>query len=432
MKFQGKTVRPSTQRRLLGVAVAAALLSGGLTRFGETAGASGPASPAESIAGDWPQWRGPNRDERSAETGLLKKWPKIMKPLWTVTALGQGYSTVAASDGKLYTTGMVDKRGLLFCLNLEGKELWRSDYGPEWTGANPGSRTTPTVHEKRIYLMSGNGLVVCLGLDGKKVWDVDTVKKFGSRHVGWGLAESLLIDGNNVICTPGGTGDATLVALDKADGTTVWKSRGLGEKPAYCSPIAIQRGRRRLIVTVVEKSIVGLDATDGKLLWKSPNRNESPGGGLVPNSPVYCDGIVYCTSSYGAGSLALQLNDDGSAVQELWRVKKTQVTHGGVVLVGGCVYSNWFCQDLKDGTIKYDMHSGQGAVTYADGMLFCYSQGGWVNLIRANPDKFELISSLTVEAGSGEHWAHPVVCGGRLYIRHGDVLMAYNVKGERS
>jgi len=193
---------------------------------------------------DWPQFRGPNRDGKSAETGLLKTWPKGgPELLWSVDGLGIGFSSVAVAGGFVYTTGMIDGEGFLFAFDLAGNLKWKESYGPEWTGSYKGVRTTPTVDDSRVYMFSGTGVMACFDAgSGKKLWDVDTLKKFDGENIRWGMSCSPLVDGNKVYCTPGGR-KGTMVALDKMTGKTIWATTGLDEHSAYCSPILASLAR---------------------------------------------------------------------------------------------------------------------------------------------------------------------------------------------
>ena len=393
------------------------------------------------LAADWPQWRGPNRDGKSSETGLLKKWPEGgPKLLWSIEGLGTGFSTVSIADGLLYTTGMVNREGILFAYDLQGNLKWKKSYGAEWRGSSPGVRTTPTVDRDRVYVMSGNGRVVSFDAKtGEEKWAVDTLKRFDSKNIRWGISESVLIDGNNLMCTPGGK-DATIVALDKMTGETVWTSKGLSEKSCYSSLILVERGGNRLVVNITENSVVGVDADTGKVLWvdKFEEYQEKPKA-INPVTPVYYNGCVYATSGYDDGGAMLELSPDGSKVSRKWVDTTLDCHHGGVVIVDGYIYGanwknnrdgNWVCLDWDSGKVMYEKEwICKGAITYADGMLYCYEEKkGTVALVKASPEGFDIVSSFEVSKGTGKHWAHPVVCNGRLYIRHGDALMVYDIK----
>jgi outer membrane protein assembly factor BamB len=362
------------------------------------------------------------------------------KLLWSVDGLGKGFSTAAVADGMVYTTGVVAKEGMLFAFDLQGNEKWKESYGGGWTGPHPGARTTPTVDGDSVYVISEAGVVVCFDVKtGRKKWAVDTLAKFGGTNVNWGISESVLINGDKLICTPGGK-DATVVALDKKSGTTIWTSKGLSDLSAYCSAILVERGGKKLIVTITARSVVGVDAEGGKVLWQHTNKlHKGQPRKVNPNSPVYHDGCVHVTSRF-TGGVTLKLAADGGSVTKVWEDDNFDPHHGGVVLVDGYIYGastkskKWMCLDWATGKVMYE-HKwlGKGSLASAEGMLYCYEEEeGTVGLVKASPDGFDIVSSFVVPKGTGEHWAHPVVCGGRLYIRHGDALMAYDVKGPGS
>jgi len=383
--------------------------------------------------GDWWQWRGPNRDAKSSETGLLKKWPEGgPKLLWAVEGLGKGFSTVAVADGAIYTTGMMENgEGVLFVYDFAGKPKWKQIFGPDWNKSRPGTRGTPTVDANRVYVMSGLGKLSCFDAGtGEPKWSVDTVKGFKGKIPKWGIAESVLIDGNNVICTPGGP-DASIVAFDKLTGKTVWQTKGFSEASAYCSPMIIERGGTRLILTMTARAIVAVQSQSGNVLWHQPHITKYP---IHPNTPIYHDGMIYATSGYGAGGQMVKLSPDGTSVTAVWTDKKLDCHHGGVVLINGYIYGTNFkgalvCLELASGKVMYTAEGvGKGSVVYADGMIYCYSEKGTVGLINPSGEKCEVVSTFKVTRGSGQHWAHPVIANGRLYIRHGNALMAYEIK----
>jgi len=389
-----------------------------------------------SVAGavDWPQFRGPTRDGLSPETGLMKKWPDGgPKELWSVGDLGKGYASVAVVDGIIYTTGMIGSKGILFAFDLDGKPVWQVNYGDEWTGSNPGTRTTPTIDGDRLYLMSGLGRIACHNAKtGKPIWRSDTLDKFKGKNIRWGIAESVLIDGEKAICTPGG-GDATVVALDKMTGKTVWTTKGLSERSAYCSPAVINRGPNRIILTMVQQSIVGIDMKDGGVLWRHPNKVSYD---ISAVTPAYLNGMMYVTNGYRHGGHMFELSADGTSSSRKWSEKSLDVHHGGVVLVDGHIHGasnrgNWTCIELATGKVKFtDKLVGKGAVIYVDGMLYGYGERGSVGLIRINPTGYQMVGSFKITKGTKEHWGHPAISDGRLYIRHGDTLMCFDIKAK--
>lgn len=393
-------------------------------------------------AANWPQFRGPNRDGKSAETALLNGWPAGgPKMLWSVSGLGAGFSSAAVADGLLYITGMggPKKEGILYAFDLQGKLRWKQSYGPEWSGSYPGARTTPTVDGDRLYVMSGMGRLSCFqAKTGKPIWEVDTLAKFGGANIRWGIAESVLVDGKLVFCTPGGK-NSSVVALNKLTGETVWTSKGLSEPSAYCSPVVMQQGPTRLLVTMTAKSIVGLNASNGKLLWQVPHQTSWD---ISAVSPLLWEGSVHITNGYGLGSLLLKLSPDGNSIKQGWTDKNLDCHHGGVVLVNGSIHGandngaggnrgSWICLDANTGKLKYSARLvGKGSGIYADGKLWMYGENGKVGVARIKPNGYDLLGSFDISMGDGQHWAHPSISGGILFIRHGDVLMAFDVRGK--
>jgi outer membrane protein assembly factor BamB len=388
-----------------------------------------------SSKNNWAQWHGPNRDGKSRERGLLKKWPEEgPKLLWSIKELGEGFSTVSIADGLLYTTGMINKEGILFAFDLQGKLKWRKSYGPEWIKSYPGARCTPTVNQGLVYVISGMGAVSCFDAKtGDKKWTVDVFNNNKGSYPRWGMAESPLIIGDLVICTPGGE-KASIVALNKETGQTVWASESLGEKSSYCSPLLIQRGGKNIIVTMLEKSLVGLELETGKILWS----DKFGAKGINPITPTYHDGDIYTTSGYDDGSVMYELSADGTTLTRKWVDEVLDNHHGGVVLVDGYIYGanwkgnpngNWVCLEWATGKVMYETKwLGKGTITFADGMLYCYEEKqGVIALVKPTPEKFDIVSSFKVPMGTGRHWAHPVIFEGRLYIRHGDALMTYRI-----
>lgn len=378
------------------------------------------------------QWRGPNRDGIYSETGLLKKWPANgPKLLWHFDELGPGHSSAAVTKDFIYTAGTSGNNGFVIALNHSGKTVWKTEFGKEWMDSWEGVRSTPLVVGGRVFIMSSYGVVVCMDAnDGKTLWKVDLFGQYGGRNIKWGVTENLLLDGNNLICTPGGT-SANVIALNKNNGQLVWKSKGVGEKSAYCSPALIERGGKKIIVTQTESHIVGIDATNGNLLWKhhQPNRYS-----VHANTPLYHDGQIYCVSGYGQGSVMLQLSADGTSVKELWRNKTHDNRMGGFVLYDGRIYGSgdfsrtWVCLDWKTGTELFtEKILKNGNIILSDDMLYCYDEGGYVALVEPRTDKFNVVSKFEVPYGEKQHWAHLVINDKKLYVRHGSSLMVYSL-----
>lgn len=391
-----------------------------------------------AIAADWPQFRGPNRDGKSAETRLLTQWPaEGPKPLWKASGVGQGYTHVAVAGGLVYVTGLVGTEGILQAYDeASGALKWRASYGPEWAKAHPGARSIPTVNDGLVYVASGVGNLACFdAASGAPVWTVKLFDQYQAPQVDWGYAESLLIDGDNVIATPCGA-LGTMVALKRKTGEQVWVSPALGQISSFCSPVLVEHGGRRMIVTMTDVAVVAFAPEDGKLLWQHPYQNPRQNH---PVMPIYHEGMLYVTSGYGKGAVGLQFNADGSGVTQVWEQPKQDPVHGQAVLVDGHVYASshqrasgrWSCVNVKTGELAWeDAGVGKGgSVIYAEGLLYCYSEDAKMGIVRATPEKCEVVSSFPVTEGDGPHWTHPVVANGRLYVRHGDVLMCYDVSG---
>jgi outer membrane protein assembly factor BamB len=399
------------------------------------------------FAADWPQFRGPNRDGKSAETGLLKSWPEGgPKLLWSVEdKLGLGFASITVVDGLIYTTGMVDNRGIVFAFDLNGKPLWETDYGPGWKGSKKGTRTTPTYDNGKLYIISGYAKVVCLDAKtGKIIWEVDGKEKFGSQDIKWGISESPLIEGDKVIVTPGGP-DATMVALDKLTSKTIWTTKGLSDKACYSSPIAFDRGANRVAVTLTNTNVIAVDVRSGKVLWKDAFANYQKGDenpkDINPPSPVYVDGCVYTTSGYNDGGAMYEVSADGTTFKRKWIDSTLDNHHGGVVILDGYIYGsnwlsnskgNWVCLNWDTGKVMYETEwENKGPIIYADGLMYCYDEKkGNLALVKPTPEKFDVVSSFAITKGDGMHWGHPAISNGVLYVRHGHALMAFDIKAK--
>ena len=378
------------------------------------------------------QWRGPNRDGVYNETGLLKKWPASgPKLLWHFDALGDGHASAAVTEKMVYTAGTSGNNGFVIAFDHSGKTIWKTDYGKEWMDSYDGVRSTPMINGGKLFIMSGYGVVVCMNASkGNILWKVDLLAEYGGRNIKWGVTENLLIDDEKLICTPGGT-SANIIALNKNTGKFVWKSKGAGEKSAYCSPALINHKGKKIVVTQTESHILGIDANNGNLLWKhsQPNRYF-----VHANTPLYYNGQLYCVSGYGKGSVMLQLSVDGTSVKELWRSKTHDNRMGGFVLYKGKIYGSgdysrtWVCLDWKTGKELFtEKILRNGNIILADNMLYCYGEGGNVALVEPLADKFNVVSKFKVPYGEKQHWAHLVINNKKLYVRHGSSLMVYSI-----
>jgi len=400
-----------------------------------------------AAADDWPQWRGPKRDGISAEKGIVDSWGSNGPPiLWMAKGLGQGYSSVSVASGRLYTMGDVGESSFVHALDLasKGKIVWSSRVGR--SGSPPagyaGTRATPTVDGGQIFALGQHGDLVCVQAgDGKEVWRKSLKKDLaGVMMSEWGNSESVLVDGEKVICTPGGK-DGTLAALNKKTGAVLWRSVDLTDPAAYSSVIVEEIGGARQYLALTHKSVAGVAAENGKLLWRADRRGSTA---VIP-TPIYKDNHLFVTSGYRVGCNLFRIASDGGkfAATQVYANNDFANHHGGVVLIGDYLYGHsdqlggkdndvWVCMEFKTGKLMWSK-SGvrKGSLTAVDGKLICRSQGkrGSIALVEASPEAYKELGRFDQhERGLKEAWPHPVVANGRLYIRDMDVLLCYDVR----
>lgn len=394
------------------------------------------SAACQTITEGFMQWRGPLRNGIYAETGLLKSWPAGgPKMVWSYQGLGAGHGNAGMGKDRIFILGMQNNTGILYAFDYSGSLHWKKEYGPEWDENYIGPRSTPVVIGDHIYFESGKGMVFCYNsINGDKIWSVDLLKKFNANNITWGMAESLLIEGDRLFCTPGGK-ENNVVALNRFTGETIWTSPGNRQPSAYCSPVLVKHNNTSLVVTMTASSIIGIDAVTGKFYWQVPQFQYN---NIHANSPVYNQGWIFCSSEYDedkSGLLALKLSDDGRSVTTEWRNENFRNLMGGIIVTGGHIYGSlygrglWCCIRRTDGQILYSSNKlDDGNIIMADGLFYCYSESGEVALVSANPSAFHVISKFKVPLGTSEHWSHPVIYQGRLYIRHGDAFMVYDIR----
>ncbi len=387
------------------------------------------------------QWRGPLRDGKYEETNLLKSWPPGGPALlWKTEEIGNGYASPTLTSDRLYIAGEIDSVGYLFAFDHQGKLIWKSSYGKEWVVSYQGARGAPTVEGNLIYVCSGLGNLTCFeSKKGMKVWSVDMKKDLHGRFTLFGHAESSLVDGDKVFLVPGGT-DTSVVALNRYTGKIVWVCKAHNEVPGYNSPYLIRLKNRHIVVTFTAYSMLGIDAATGELLWTHDQDNipvaeRKPGNGDTHSNTVYYErGFIYYIAGDGNCAVKLQLSDDGKQITQVWRNKAIDNYMGGFVKVGNNIYTclsekrQLKCLDAATGMAVDSLKCGAGSIIWADSMLYYYNQRGEMNLVNPGPKNMIIEGTFKITAGTKEHFSHPVISHGVLYIRHGKALMAYDIR----
>lgn len=393
-------------------------------------------------------WRGPYRNGFYPDTKLLKKWNESgPKQLWESLDIGKGHSSPVIVNNHLYITGMNEDedKEIFSAYTLDGKKEYVIEYGSPWNGSFPETRTTPTIVGDKAYVISGMGEVVCINIDkGEIVWTVDGGTKFEQKTGRWGISQSPLVYENKVIFSPGGD-QTIMVALNAQNGETIWKTKGIGEICNYVSSLLINYNGKKEIVSITGNNVIGVDAENGELLWSYGDWGQAAldhgWEKISPNTPLYKDGKIFVCNGYNLNSFLLQLSDDGKSVSVSWENEDMDTHIGGFVLVNNVIYGsnwlnnakgNWVAVDWDTGKTLYETtweDKGKGSIITADNMLYCYDEKkGYVGLVPANPEKFEVVSEFNITKGEGPFWAHPVIDNGVLYIRHGNALMAYAIR----
>ena len=408
------------------------------------------------LALQWPQYRGPARDDVSTETGLLQAWPAGgPRLLWTFREAGVGYSGPAVVGPRLYTIGGRGETEVLVALD-DGKEAWATPVGPLFQFAankwSAGPSATPTVADGLVYAQGGMGDLLCAdAASGKPVWKVSLPADFdgqvnpiggGPRNLGWGFAGSPLVDGDRLICFPGGP-KGTVAALDRKTGKVLWRSADLKDQAAYTSPMLAELGGVRQVVGWTNQGLFGVDLRDGRLLWRWVR--ERPVGTEVIPTPLLRGDLIYTTTSAGQDGCELVRivkDGDGFKAVGVYANKNLAVHHGNAILVGDHVYGHsggrgWVCQAFADGAVVWEEKRafGSGALAYADGRLYLYQENdGSAALVAADPKgwresgRLRLPEQSAQRKPSGKVWTPPVVAGGRLYLRDQELLYCFDVR----
>ena len=414
--------------------LAAALVLGGATLF----------------AGDVFRFRGENSQGIFEEKGLMKTWPQEgLTPKWTYSGLGEGWSSPIKVGNRIFITGsdMTAKKEMMVCLDLDGKKVWQTATGSRWERAYPGARCTPTYvpgekdGEGRLLVTTGSGEVFCLdAADGKILWSKNVSNEYGSNFMAWGLAESPVVKDGMVFVTAGGS-KALVVALKIADGSVAWTAKSNNDKLGYVTPAVV----KDQLIVMTDAKVNGISIKDGTVMWEDDYRATSEitaRNGNNANSPVVKGSRFFVTGGYNRGGVLYELNEDGKGVKVIWKNKELDPHHDSAVLVDGKLYGSnmannnggkWMSVDWETGKTIYETpwgNLGKGTVVYADGLLYLYEEKrGTLGLLKPG-DTFDVVSSFQINFGSKEHWAHPMICDGILYVRHGDVLAAFDIKAK--
>jgi outer membrane protein assembly factor BamB len=390
----------------------------------------------QSAAPDWFQWRGPNRDGISQETGLLQEWPKAGPPqAWRITGVGNGYSSFSSSGGRLYTLGA--RAGVEYVIALDratGRKLWETQNGRRYENdRGDGPRSTPTVDGDRLYVLGGSGDLTALeAATGKKIWSINIVQKFGGVNPYWGYSESPLIVGDRILINTGGR-RAGIVAVAKADGATLWQQHSDGA--GYSSPMLLRTGSLNQVIYFTEDRTMAVDPRDGRLLW---SYNKAANGTANIATPIVRGTRVFVSSDYGTGGALLEVRAAGNiaTANEIYFTREMRNHHASSVLIGDHIYgfNSSILTALKfdTGAMAWrDRSVGKGSLAFADNRLYIYSEDGVVGLADASPDGYRERGRFTLPQRSGlDTWSHPIITGGLLVIRDQEAVYTYNVRGK--
>ncbi|MFC1653049.1 PQQ-binding-like beta-propeller repeat protein [Planctomycetota bacterium] len=394
-------------------------------------------------AGTWPCLHGPQRDNLAVEKGLMQTWPTEGPGLlWTATGIGHGFSSVAVTADRIFTAGMIDKQTHVTALDLTGKPLWQRINGQSWQASErqswavpyAGARGTPTVDGDTVYHLSEMGRLATFDVStGEERWHLGLLETFQAERPKYGLSESVLIHGDALFCCPGGA-KGYMVALDKGTGRTMWANTEINDPVGYCSPVVAHIDGVEQIIGMSSKRVFSLRTTDGHLLWDYEFGNAR---GNSATDVVVSQGRVYASCGYGGGSILLEpqrRTNNEFSVKPVWTSDLLDNHHGGVLLYEGHLYGaghearGWFCLEFNTGQKQWQA-PGKGSLTYADDRLICLDEKGTLSLIKASPETWDPVGTFKLpRGGRGQYWAHPVVCNGRLYVRHSDQVYAYNIK----
>jgi outer membrane protein assembly factor BamB len=387
------------------------------------------------------EWRGKDRTGIYNESNLLKKWPaEGPREIWIADNIGNGFISPIIAGNDFFITGEVDSMSILYCFNLKGEIQWQTTLGKEWMKTFPGSRCTPTIVKDLIYVGTGVGDLYCVNRkDGKLVWSKDLVRDFNGVIPLHGYSEAALVDGDKVFWTPGGK-EYNVVALNRFTGKLIWSNKGFGEASAYNPSKLIVLPSRNILATFSSYHLMGFDTKTGTLLWSHeqdnyPLNQRAPGyGDTHSNTVLFDDGSIYYAEGDGNCGVKLNLSEEGTKITQVWRNKKFDSYMGGIIKSGNYLYGSGTVRPLllsinaTTGELTDSLKIGSGTLIAADKMLYYYNQKGDLMLVSYDQGKIEMVSSFRVKKGTLQHFSHPVINNGVLYLRHGTSLIAYDIR----
>ena len=389
------------------------------------------------------QFRGPNRDGFFESQKLLDEWPvNGPEQILEVEGLGKGWSSPVVTDNMIYVTGMIDKQDQLTAIDFEGNIKWQVPYGKSWEKSFPDTRSSATVEDDRIYVLSGTGELSCINATSGEInWTVNVDKEYEAEWHNWGVSESILIVDDIVICTPGGK-LTSVVAFDKISGEELWQSESVGGQRSYVSPTLYEFMCKKYILAATAKFLIALNPENGEVKWTYNYYEEgvwtSQPGIIWTNTPIIDKDRIWLSKGYDWPGVMLRVDSTGQGFVKQFVDHTFDNHHHGGILIDGYLYGSnwqnnrkgkWVCMNWDTGEINWvEPWENKGSIISADGKLFLYEEkSGNVAMLKPNPDKFDLVSSFKVEKGSGPHWSHPFIAHGNLYLRHGEVLMVYKI-----
>lgn len=389
------------------------------------------------------QFRGPGRDGFFNETGLLAEWPEEgPRQILEVEGIGKGWSSPIVTEDMIFITGMIESTDHLSAIDFEGNIKWQVPYGDSWAKSFPDTRSSPTIEDNRIYVLSGQGVLSCINAEnGETRWKVKVDEDYEAEWHSWGVAESILIVDDLVICTPGGN-KTSVVAFDKMTGEQAWQTQSIGGQRAYASPTIFEFMGTKYVLAVTAQNLLAVLPETGEVKWSFNYFNEGvwtfQPGLIWTNTPIHDKDRIWISKGYNFPSVMLKVDSSGSGVSKVFVDHTFDNHHHGGILIDGYLYGSnwqnngkgkWVCMNWERGEIKWvEEWENKGSIISADGKMYVYEEKrGTVGLLNPNPDKFDLVSSFRITKGSGPHWAHPYIAHGNLYLRHGDVLMAFDI-----